>query len=163
MNFYNALQAVVVVGVSAFLYFKFKNSIVPNVAGFIDDAAGTAFRGILVPEGPNAFVVEYWSRHGIDYNWFMDVARGDKPIPPFIKMVLPDTVTVGLIFNALFSWANATTIGDVESYLGCGLPGKAGTYITNDFHYADAIVWKTDTLELIMNTLQEENLWDVVV
>ena len=36
MDFYNALQAVAVVGVSAFLYFKFKNTIVPNIAGFIN-------------------------------------------------------------------------------------------------------------------------------
>lgn len=163
MNWLNAGASVAVVGAVYFIFNKFKNVIVPDVAGAIDSFTGSALRSIIVPEGPNGVVVEYWKRHGVEFEWFMSVARGEQPIPDFLKLFLPSGCTVGLLYHGLFNFSMNTTVGDVENYLGVGLHGGSGDLISNLATYADAIRWRIDTLEEIKQQVEYEGLWDVVI
>lgn len=157
------ISTIGVLGLLAYVAYRMQKTVIPDVVGFIDGVAGTAIRDIVVPEGPNTIAVEYWKDHGIDPAWFMEIARGQQEIPALIKQILPDTVTVGMLYNAYFNWALGTTIGDLESWVKIGLPGSSDALISNLYQYADATLWRIDTLESIYNSLQEENLWDVIL
>jgi hypothetical protein len=160
---FETLGTVTAVGIVAYMILRLKNNVIPDIAGFVDNIAGTAVRSIVVPPGPNALAVEYWQKNGIDQAWFMEIARGQQTIPAVVLKFLPDTVTVGMVYNAYFSWAQKTTIGDLERFYKIGLPGSSDNFIVNLYQYADAILWKTNELELIYQSILQDNLWDVVL
>ncbi len=163
MKTLNVIQTGAVVGICAFLYVKFKNSWIPGIAGAIDNIAGTTIRSVLVPSGSNELAVKYWQEHGIDQAWFMGIARGDQVIPEYLKKFLPESITVGMLYNALFNWSIQTTVGDLENWYRIGLQGSSGELISNMYQYADAILWRIDMLQLIYSSIIEENLWDVIL
>jgi len=163
MKTLSLIQTGAVLGLCTYLYIKLRSSWVPGIAGAVDGIMGTAFKGILVPSGPNAFAVQYWKEHGIDQAWFMEVARGTNPIPEYLKAFLPDSFTAGMLFNALFNWSQGTTVGDLEDWLKIGLPGSSDVLISNVYQYADAQDWRANETELIYEQLIEEGLWSVLL
>ena len=163
MRLLTTVQTVAIVGGGAFLYFTFKNSIIPNVAGFVDGVAGTVIRPLVVPPGPNALAVEYWQQHGLDQVLFMEIAKGHQQIPALIRQFLPEPMTVGQFYNGLFNWSHGTTIGDLENWTKIGLPGSSDSLISNLYKYADATLWRVNEFELIYNSIIEEDLWDVTL
>lgn len=163
MNSLSAVQSVTVIGICGFLYFKFKNSIIPNVAGFVDGIAGTAIRPLVVPPGVNTEAVNYWKEHGIDQAWFMSIASGDQSIPEYVRRFLPDSATVGHLYNAFFNWSQETIVSDLEEWFNTGFAGDGGAMICNLAMFADANLWRINELELIYNSIIEGDLWDVVL
>lgn len=174
MSGLNAVAVIAVIGAAGGVFYLLKGFVLPSIVvpiiggiddalGGIDDALGGIIGGIVVPAGENGIAVEYWKARGLEFAPMMAIARGEFEVPAIIRNFLPESFTVGDYYTFMFNFAQTTTVGDIESYFGCGISGKSHEYLSNLYQYADATNWRIDTLEQIYNAIQEEFLWDVVL